>query len=98
MFFLIIMALVTRIHLLTAAEPKPSVTLWIVSTATAFRQLSAGLKTEGFFLAAWAGGGRETVWGGDAKEFDRGELEGELLMAFSADVAGRFALDADDAW
>jgi hypothetical protein len=27
MFFLIIMALVTRIHLLTAAEPKPSVTL-----------------------------------------------------------------------
>lgn len=32
-----------------------------MSTATAFRQLSAGLETESFFLAAWAGGGRETV-------------------------------------
>lgn len=27
MFFLVIMALVTRIHLLTTAEPKPPVTL-----------------------------------------------------------------------
>jgi hypothetical protein len=69
-----------------------------MSTATAFRQLSARLETQGFFLAAWAGGRRKTVGGGDAKEFDRGELEGEFLVAFPAYVAGRFALDADDAW
>ncbi len=61
MFFLLIMAPVTRIHLLTTAEPKPPVTLGIMSTATAFRKLSAGLETEGFFLAAWAGRGRKTV-------------------------------------
>jgi hypothetical protein len=61
MFFLIIMALITRIHFLATAEPKPSVTLGIMSTAAAFREFSAGLETQGFFFAAWAGGGRKTV-------------------------------------
>jgi hypothetical protein len=54
------------------------------------------LQTEDFFLPAGAGGGRE-VRGGDAEEFDLGDEEGEFLVAFAADVGGRFAADGDDA-
>jgi hypothetical protein len=69
-----------------------------MSTAATFRELCASLETESFFLSARPGGRREAVGRGDAEEFDLGDLEGEFLVAFPADVAGCFALDADDAW
>lgn len=92
MFLAFIVALVTSVHLLTAAEPKPPIALRIMAAAAAFGKLGARCQSKGFFLPAWSCG-REAVYRGDAEEFGLGDLEREPLVAFSADVGCCFATD-----
>jgi hypothetical protein len=42
MFLALIMAFITRVNLLTAAKPKPSITLGIVTTAALFGEFGSG--------------------------------------------------------
>lgn len=96
MFFSFIMAFVTCIYFLAAGESEPPIGFGVVSAAPAFGKLGAGLQAEGFLFAFWTGGRWEARGGGYSEEFDGGNLEGEFLVAFPADVAGGFALDGDD--
>ncbi len=55
MILAIIMALITSVYFLTAAEAEPAVALGVMSTSSTLRKLSAWLKTESLFLAAGTG-------------------------------------------
>jgi len=94
----IIMALITSVHLLAAAEAEPAVALGVVAAPPALGEFGAGSQAQRLLLTARAAGRWQPVEGGDAQEFELRDGECELLVAFTAHVSGRLAADGDDPW